>query len=310
MNDDQLAGVILDNQIDVLIECAGWTDGNRLRALVPRVAPVQATYLGYPNTTGIPTMDHRIVDWLTDPAGTESACSESLQRLDRCFVCFRPHDRSPAPALSAAMTDATAPICFASFNRVTKLSDECVATWARVLRETTNQGDAPPSRLLLKSAIVSDETRRDAAARFVAHGVDASRIDLVPYANDHIEHLAMYGQVDLALDTFPYHGTTTTCEAAWMGVPVLTRAGDAHRSRVGVSLLTTIGHPELIARDADDFVAKAVTLASDRARLRRYRVELRDQMRESPLCDARDHARALQDAARTMWRAWCARNAT
>lgn len=310
MSDDQLAATILNEQIDVLIECAGWTEGNRLRALVPRVAPVQATYLGYPNTTGIPTMDYRIVDWLTDPAGAEDACTETLQRLDRCFVCFRPHDQSPAPTLTAAMRDDGAPICFASFNRVTKLSEECIATWSRVLRETAGDDVTPPSRLLLKSAIVSAETRRDAAARFAAHGVDASRIDLVPYADNHIEHLAMYGQVDIALDTYPYHGTTTTCEATWMGVPVLTRAGDAHRSRVGVSLLTSIGVPELIARDADEFVAKAVALSRDRARLRNYRLSLRETMRVSQLCDASGHAQALQDAARMMWRQWCQRSAT
>ncbi len=306
-SDDQLAAAILEDKIDVLIECAGWTEGNRLRALVPRVAPVQATYLGYPNTTGIPTMDYRIVDWLTDPAGAEPACTETLARLDRCFVCFRPHDQSPHPSLSAAMRDDAAPINFASFNRVTKLSDECVATWSRVLQQTDGRDGSPPSKLLLKSAIVSDETRRDAAARFAAHGVAPSRIDLVPYAENHIEHLAMYAGVDIALDTFPYHGTTTTCEATWMGVPVLTRAGDAHRSRVGVSLLTSIGVPELIARDADDFVAKAVALAHDRGRLREYRTTLRERMRNSPVCDAPGHARALQAAARTMWRAWCAR---
>lgn len=310
MDDDQLATTILNDQIDVLIECAGWTEGNRLRALVPRVAPVQATYLGYPNTTGIPTLDYRIVDWLTDPAGSEHTCTETLQRLDRCFVCFRPHDQSPAPSLTVAMRDDAAPICFASFNRVTKLSDECVATWSRVLRETadhTGRAGAPPSRLLLKSAIVSEETRRDAAARFASHGVDASRVDLVPYADNHVEHLAMYALVDIALDTYPYHGTTTTCEATWMGVPVLTRAGDSHRSRVGASLLTSIGAPELIAHDADDFVAKAVALAGDRPRLRDYRTTLRQKMHASPLCDATGHARALEDAARTMWRQWCAR---
>lgn len=310
MTDDQLAATILADHIDVLIECAGWTEGNRLRALVPRVAPVQATYLGYPNTTGIPTMDYRIVDWHTDPAGAEIACTETLQRLDRCFVCFRPHDQSPAATLTAAMRDDAAPICFASFNRVTKLSEECVAMWSRVLRETSGADGAPPTRLLLKSAIVSEETRRDAAARFASHGVDPSRVDLVPYADNHVEHLAMYGLVDIALDTFPYHGTTTTCEATWMGVPVLTRAGDAHRSRVGVSLLTTIGAPELIAHDADDFVAKAAELSRNRARLREYRTTLRETMRASPLCDARGHARALQDATRAMWRQWCARIAT
>lgn len=305
MNDDQLAAAILDDRIDVLIECAGWTEGNRLRAIMRRVAPVQATYLGYPNTTGIATMDYRIVDWLTDPAGAEGACTETLCRLDRCFVCFRPHDQSPELGQSRAMLDPREPICFASFNRVTKLSDDCVAVWSRVLRETTSSGGAPPSRLFLKSAIVSDETRRDAAARFAAHGVDASRIDLVPYANDHVEHLAMYRDVDIALDTYPYHGTTTTCEATWMGVPVLTQEGAAHRSRVGVSLLSAVGVPELIARDAEDFVAKAVALSRDRDRLRTYRATLRDKMRASPLCDAPGHARALQAAARHMWRQWC-----
>lgn len=307
MSDDQLAATILEEKIDVLIECAGWTEGNRLRALVPRVAPIQATYLGYPNTTGIPTMDYRIVDWLTDPPGAEVACTESLARLDRCFVCFRPHDQSPAPSPTAAMRNDAAPICFASFNRVTKLSDECVAMWARVLHATAGQGATPNSRLLLKSAIVSDETRRDAASRFAGHGIAPDRIDLVAYADNHVEHLAMYGAVDIALDTFPYHGTTTTCEATWMGVPVLTRAGDAHRSRVGVSLLTSIGVPELVARDADDFVAKAVALSRDRARLRDYRTSLREKMRGSPVCDPTGHARALQESARTMWRQWCAR---
>ncbi len=309
MEDDQLAHAFADDEIDVVIECAGWTEGSRLKALVPRVAPVQMTYLGYPNTTGMPSIDARIVDWDTDPAGAEFACTERLIRLDRCFICFRPHDHSPDVGITNAMRDASAPIVFASFNRATKLSDECVVMWSKVLHEVSAKRGLPDSRLLMKSAIVSDETRRDASARFNALGIDPSRIDIVPYTKDHVEHLAMYRDVDIALDTFPYHGTTTTCEAVWMGVPVITRAGSTHRSRVGVSILNTLGLPELVTNSDEGFVAAAVSLANDRSRLLALRTTLRERMRTSPLCDANAHATALVGAIRFAWRNWCSAKA-
>jgi predicted O-linked N-acetylglucosamine transferase (SPINDLY family) len=306
LDDAGVAEAVLSNGIDVLIDCAGWTEGSRLRALVPRAAPVQATYLGYPNTTGLPTMDWRIVDALTDPPGTDDACSERLWRLERCFVCFRPHEESPAVAFSERLPDASRPIALASFNRATKLSDECVALWSRVLRETAPSAGFAGTTLTLKASVVNDESRREAGARFAAHGVDPARVNVVPFTDLHTDHLAMYHGVDLALDTLPYNGTTTTCEAMWMGVPVVTRVGDAHRSRVGKSLLECVGMGDLAAPSDDEFVRVVRSLVHDRTRLADLRAGLRRRMGESALCDHAGHARALARACRGMWRDWVA----
>jgi protein O-GlcNAc transferase len=302
------------DRIDIIVELNGHTKGMRLPTLSRRSAPVQATYIGYPNTTGVAEIDHRIVDEITDPAApcgagvppADSLATETLIRLPRCFLSFlAPRDAADpgGPPCSAHPTSdirlPTFHITFGSFNNLFKISDEAADLWIRLLNHV------PGSRLLLKDWPLSAASVRERILqRFESRGLPRSRLTLLPPAAAVADHLAAYRQVDIALDPFPYNGTTTTCEALWMGVPVITLAGTTHASRVGASLLTAVGLPELIARDQDAFVATAAALARDIPRLTHLRRTLRDQVRASPLCDAPSLCRALESAYRTMWRSW------
>lgn len=292
-SDDQLVATLRAERLDILVELNGHTEGSRLEALSRRVAPVQATYLGYPNTTGVPNIDYRIVDAITDPAGPQDAdASEKLVRLDRCFLCFRPRDDAPP----VASVDAQRPVRFGSFNAGFKVSTDSLRTWGRVVAAT------PGSVLVLKNKHLGDAGVRTRLLAVLAQaGVSADRVELLPSVPGVAEHLSLYAQVDIALDCWPYNGTTTTCEALWMGVPVIGLRGRAHVSRVGESLLGTVGLSDLVAGDADEFVQVATRLAADRGRLATLRSTLRDRVRASPLCDAAGMARAMERAMRAMW---------
>lgn len=271
--------------VDVLVDLAGHTRGNRLDVLALRPAPVQVTWLGYPGTTGLPGIDVRLVDAVTDPSPAADAwASERLVRLPAPFLCYGPPADAPPPERADG-----GPLTFGSFNSLAKLSAETVALWAAVLRAV------PEARLLLKARALGDAAvRDDVAGRFAAHGVAADRLRLVGWVDDRRGHLGLYGEVDVALDPTPYAGTTTTCEALWMGVPVVTLAGRAHAGRVGVSLLRAVGGPagEGVAADADAYVATAARLAGDATLRASLRQELRGRLAASPLCDGRRFAEA------------------
>ncbi|MBS0195208.1 MAG: tetratricopeptide repeat protein [Planctomycetes bacterium] len=297
-NDDELAAMVMNDGIDILVECSGVTPGARFQALVPRIAPIQCTFLGYPNTTGLPTMDYRIVDAWTDPPGSESHCTEKLARLDRCFLCYTPSPWAPEPTPSAA-ADPAHPVTFGSFNRITKISGGTLDAWCDTLRRVPN------SKMLIKLRTMSEELRKDAFAGFISRGLSEDRIVIAHWTADASEHSQMYCQMDIALDSFPYNGTTTTCEALWMGVPVIALAGDTHRARVGVSLLHAVGLQELVAKDADDYARIASELANDRPRLMAMKAGLRARMAASPLRDEQGYARSFEKLLRDMWREWC-----
>ncbi len=294
--DADLAVAIHADAIDVLIELSGLTHGHSLGALARRPAPVQATYLGYPNTTGLRAIDERWIDAHTDPAGSEAQCVERLRRLDPCFLCYEP----PADAPEIAPRQADLPITFGSFNSAQKIGPRSLSLWAGVLAHV------PGSRLVLKSVNFADAPLRDALRDvLVRAGIDPTRVELRPPVRERAGHLAAYADIDIALDPFPYHGTTTTCEALWMGVPVVTRAGDRHASRVGVSLLHAVGRPEWIAPDDDAFARLAANLAADRDALARERATLRERVRASSLCDQPAFARRFGAAIRAAWHAGC-----
>ncbi|MDX2130852.1 MAG: glycosyltransferase [Planctomycetota bacterium] len=294
--DDALARAIHADSIDVLIELSGLTHGHSLPALARRPAPVIVTYMGYPNTTGLGGVSERWVDAHTDPPGAEAFCVERLRRLDPCFLCYDPPADAPAPAPRAA----DAPVTFGSFNSAQKISSATVALWRGVL------GRVPGARLLLKAVNFEDAALRDdLRARLAQGGIAADRVELRPPVRDKAGHLAAYADVDIALDPFPYHGTTTTCEALWMGVPVVTRAGDRHASRVGATLLHAVGRPEWIAPSDEAFIEIAARLAHDRGALARERMDLRERVRASPLCDQPAFCRRFEGAIRDAWRAWC-----
>ncbi len=248
MDDVALNKAIRAQQIDVLIELQGHTGGNRLLALADKPAPVIITALGYPNTTGLPSIDWRLVDSITDPPGSESLCTERLLRLDPCFLCYSPPTDAPEPALPPP----SAPLTFGSFNALSKISAATIELWARVLAAV------PDSRLLLKTHALSDPSaRNNLMERLADAGISRDRVDVVPHTPTIREHLEVYSRIHVALDTTPYNGTTTTCEALWLGVPVVCLAGDRHASRVSASLLAAIGRPDLVARSKDDYVATA-----------------------------------------------------
>jgi len=244
-------------------------------------------------------MDYRLTDARADPVGMTEAChSETLLRLPDTFLCYRGPD--DAPAVSALPAGANGPVTFASFNNLAKTTPRVIEVWSRILLAV------PGSRLLLKSRATGDVDVRDRlVAGFAARGVDQDRLAFHPPVPDFRRHLEVYHQVDIALDTFPYNGTTTTCEALWMGVPVIGLAGGVHAARVGASLLAQVGLEDLVAMDESAYVEAAKGLASDRGRLVALRAGLRDKLRNSTLCDADRFTRELErlyTSIRETWR--------
>jgi protein O-GlcNAc transferase len=299
LSDEALAERIRSDGIDILVDLTGHTSKNRLPVFARKPAPVQVTWLGYPNTTGLDAIDHRLIDAVTDPEGEADAfASEALVRLPGGFLCYGSRDDAPAPEAAPCLSNGFA--TFGSFNNPTKLSGATLDVWAQVLARV------PQARLLLKGKPFADiATRALFLDRLAGRGVAADRVELVGWLPDRA-HLALYDHVDIALDPFPYNGTTTTCEALWMGVPVVTLRGDRHAGRVGASLLTQIGLTDLIADSVEAYVEMAVALAGNPARLTDLRHSLRPRMAASSLCDAAGFARKVEDAYRAMWARWCA----
>lgn len=310
LTDRALNQRVRESRIDILVELSGHTTGHALTALGHRPAPIILSAIGYPHSTGLRAIRARIADAITDPipapATGQSAreptliAHDDVVRLDRCFLCYAPPQDAPKPT----PIDPERPITFGSFNSFQKIGPECIEAWSRILLQL------PGSRLVLKgdarlSAVVSR-----LRAEFTSLGVHDTRIETLNNTATPEEARALYARVDVALDTFPYNGTTTTCESLWMGVPVVAILGPSHVSRVSASLLHAIGAPELIAESVDAYVACAVDLARDRARVNAYRAGLRDMVAGSPLCDARAYARVIEAAYRTLWREWSLAQAT
>jgi predicted O-linked N-acetylglucosamine transferase (SPINDLY family) len=296
-----LSARIKADAIDILIDLSGLTEGNRLEVLARRPAPVQMTYLGYPHTTGLPAIDYRIVDTHTDPPGNERFAVENLIRIDPCFLCFAGMDEAAIAPPPCSLSPDT-PVTFGSFNALLKMNDPLIELWSGVLLAVIG------SRLVMKyHALKEPGVQQALLARFEKHGVDPARIALLPAVDSYRGHLESYGKIDIGLDAFPYHGTTTTCEALWMGVPVVTLAEspDVHASRVGISLLNAVGLTDLIAPDRDAFIRTAMTLAADRPRLIDLRQTLRPRLQASPLGDRAAFGRRFSAALRHAWRKYC-----
>ena len=294
LTDEQAARLVERDRIDILVDLAGHTAHNRLGVFAHRPAPVQVSYLGYPNTTGLSAMDYRITDGWADPPGeTDQWHSEKLLRLPDGFLCYRPPEGTVVTPPPSAETAA---ITFGSFNNLAKLAPATIALWSRLLHET------PGTRLLLKTRPLADPAARDNVYRqFAAHGIDKDRLELIGWVEGMGGHLNLYGRIDIALDTFPYNGTTTTCEALWMGVPVVTLAGRLHAGRVGVSLLSRVGLGELVATSPEDYIAIASRLAGDRGRLQHLRGSLRQRMMKSTLCDSTGFTRGVEAVYEDLW---------
>jgi predicted O-linked N-acetylglucosamine transferase (SPINDLY family) len=298
LKDEQLAAAIRADGIDILVELGGHTAYSRLPVLARRPAPVQVTYLGYPFSTGLRAVDYLLADGVACPAEADDLYAEAVAVLPRPYLCFRPHPElaevGPPPARVQGH------VTFGSFNHVPKLTPATVALWSRVLHAV------PRSRLVLMAGPFFDvEVCRSYQRQFAAHGIGPERLELNgprPMAG----YLAAYSRIDLALDPIPYNGGTTTCEALLTGVPVVTLAGQALFGRMGASILTGVGLPELVAATPDDYVARAAALASDLQRLTELRAELRPRFLASPLGDGPGLARHVEAMYRAMWRRACA----
>jgi len=299
LTDRQVADRIKQDRIDILVDLAGHTARNRLLAFAYKPAPIQVTWLGYGNTTGMPVIDYFITDEVADPAGiADQYYCEKLVRLPQGFLCYGPPD--VVPDIQGLTNSKNDPIVFGSFNNVSKLNRRTIVLWSQILQRV------PESRLVLKSKQLRDQATRDRYLdMFSESGVNAERIHLLPRTQSVYDHLAQYHQIHIALDPHPYNGTTTTCEALWMGVPVVTLRGDCHYARVGASLLTRVGLTDLIAESEQQFVDNAVALANDISRLSELRLSLRSIMASSSLCNSKNFARDMEEKFREMWRTWC-----
>lgn len=297
--DDRVAERIRRDEIDILVDLSGHTNDNRLMVFARKPAPVQVSWLGYPNTTGLRAMDYRITDELADPAGDgDCLYTEKLIRLPGGFICYQRDVHSPA---APAPADASGrPLTFGSFNTLGKVTAGVVDTWAELLNAI------PGSRLVLKAqALAGESTRASVVEQFAERNVAPERLDLLGLVPSKTEHFRSYSKIDIALDTFPYNGTTTTCEALWMGVPVVSLSGSHHAGRVGASILHRVGLADLTAHDRASYVSLALGLARDEQRRGELRSGLRGMMQGSALMDQPGFASEMEDAYRSMWSAWC-----
>lgn len=298
MSDEALADRIHGDRIDILVDLAGHTAGNRLRAFAFRPAPIQATYLGYFTTTGLAAMDYWLSNEVLTPSDTVERTTETIWRLPGCSLGYQPPKEAPA----VSDRPDTGPVVLGSFNDLSKVSAEAVALWSEILKRLPN------ARLLLKAKQLSDpDACENVRKSFAEHGIQPERLTLRGRTAGLEQHLAMYGEIDIALDTIPRTGGTTTMEALWMGVPVVSLAGERYIERLSASMLTAAGLGALVCRDADAYIECVAAIAEDFARRRKLRATLREQLRGSPLCDARDLTRRIETAYRSMWRIYLER---
>ena len=296
-DDEKLVRMIEQDKIDILVELAGHTAGNRLIALAGKPAPVQVIYLGYPNTTGMEQIDYRLTDSLADPPGSQQFYTEQLVSLPDGFLCYRPADYAPSVAPAPAVRNGF--ITFGTFNNNTKINPVITGLWTEVLKAN------PGSHLLLKFIGGDDrEMREHYLKQFEQFGISRERIE-IHGAKNSVDHLGMYSRMDIALDAYPYHGTTTTCEAMWMGVPTVSLVGEHHVSRVGLSILSSVGLEFFATSSPEEYVAKATALASKVEALSKVRSSMRTRMITSRLCNAKGFVQNLEAAYREMWQCWC-----
>lgn len=291
LSDEEVVRMIHDDGIDVLIDLAGHTAYSRLAVFTYKPAPIQATYLGYCATTGLSAMDYWITDETLHPSAAQECAAETIYRLPRCWVAYQP----PAGAPAVLPRPVDQPFTFGSLNNTRKLGDAVVAAWANILDRV------PGSLLLLKSPYLDDEYERQVVAdKLGRHGIGPDRLRLHG-ATAFPDYMQVYNEIDVALDTFPRSGGTTAADALWMGLPVITLAGERYVERLAASKLTAVGRPEWVARTIEEYVALAVAVMNDSSLRAEVRQTQRARMAASPLCDGDSLARALEHAYRSMW---------
>ena len=297
LTDAEVIEQIKQDRIDILIDLAGHTDDNRLPIFFSKPAPIQASYLGYFATTGIPTIDYWITDHHLHPVDTEEKTSETIWRLPRCYVAYQPSPEAlevnPLPALSSEY------ITFGCLNNFSKLNPFLLSLWAKILQAL------PQSRLILKSHYhnLDDPEEKQSVELFLQEqGFNLEQVELIDSPTLAEDYFALYHRIDIHLDTFPYNGCTTTCDALWMGVPVLTLAGDRKIQRMGNSLLQAIGLGDWIAHSPEEYVNKAIAFAQDLEAIAQLRTSLRERFQKSQLGDIEGLTLALENAYQQMWK--------
>jgi protein O-GlcNAc transferase len=295
--DQEVSEIIRRDQIDILVDLTGHISNNRLLVFARKPAPVQVTYLGYQNTTGMAAMDYRLTDAWSDPPGiTDEFYTEALIRLPRSFFCYQ--SSADAPAVSSLPALANGFVTFGSFNSFAKVTPEVLSVWATILL-------AVPQSHLVLLAPLTERLRERVSSSFERRGVSAERLELCD-RQSHKEFLELIERVDIALDPFPFNGHTTTCDALWQGVPVVMVAGQTYASRFGSSALVNLGLNDLVGNTHEQYVQIAVQMTRDLAKLARLRANLRPLMADSPLVDFQGFTRHLEKTYRQMWTRWCA----
>ena len=294
-DNNQVVDIILKDEIDILVDLAGHAGNRRLSIFLNKLAPVQVTYLGYANTTGLSTIDYRLTDEWADPDGSDRFYTEKLYRIPDGFLCYKPPLNPPPISESPVLNNGY--ITFGSFNNLPKISSQTIKVWSQILKTIPN------SKLMVKTKSFNDTLiQKHYQNLFLKNGIEAERLIFTGYSPSLENHLSRYSNIDIALDTFPYNGTTTTCEALLMGVPVITLAGKSHVGRVGVSLLSRIGLTGMIAESEEKYIAIASFLTSDIPRLSKFRIGLRTALLQSPICDGKSFTQALENVYKDIWR--------
>ena len=295
MDDESVVGLIEEDQIDILVELGGHVSDNRLLVMAYKPAPIQVDYLGA-NTTGMQAIDYRLADTLTDPTGSQKFYTEELVFLPDGFFCYRPHDSASPVVSSPALRKGY--ITFGSFNNNCKVNPFTIALWAEVLKANSK------SRFLLKFGGGADHQMREYYfQQFEQLGISQDRVAIYGWKLPD-EHLKLYGEVDIALDTYPYNGGITTTEGLWMGVPVISLVGKCFVSRAGLIILSYLGLELFATSTPEEYVAKATALAGNLEALEKIRASMRERMAASTLFDAKGLARRMETAYRKMWHRW------
>ena len=298
ISDSEAAEVIRNNRIDVLLELNGHTADNRLLVCSYRAAPVQVNWLGYPDTTGMSSVDYRIVDELTDPLPeADNYASEKLVRMSNGFLTYQPP--STAPGVSKPPFLKNSYITYGSFNNFAKLNSDMIGLWARLLQ------DNPEARLLLKNhALVEDKGKDYVRDKFAKHGVESDRLLLYGTVESVREHLDLYSKIDIGLDTFPYNGTTTTFEALYMGIPVISLKGNTHASRMGVAILSRVGLGQLVADTPQQYLLIAAALGRQQNDIVKLREGMRERLLGSEYCNCGKFAEEFSGIISGLFKTW------
>ncbi|HFE37267.1 MAG TPA: tetratricopeptide repeat protein [Gammaproteobacteria bacterium] len=293
---EEIATQIRNDHIDILFDLSGHTKGNYLPVFTRKPAPIQVTFLGYPFSTGLESIDYKITDEFSDPTGlSETHYSEKLLKISPSFLCYTPY--IDIRISKSIPVQRKAYITFGSFNKFSKLSPELLATWSAILTKVKN------AQLILKNnQPISNSLANHILSAFSAHGISKERITLISPTVDIETHLRHYNDIDICLDTFPYNGTTTTFEALWMGVPVISLIGEDHRSRVGNSILQTLGHKTLLAANRDEYVSIAANLAKNKNMIKYYRESLRKDLKASLLTDGKTYTKKFEQLMQNVWK--------